>query len=50
MSKELKLIFTYNSEENKPKIEKLMEEIPGSKAYSCNVSSDESIKYALKLY
>ena len=38
------IIFTYNSEENKPKIEKLMEEIPGSKAYSCNVSSDESIK------
>ena len=38
------IIFTYNSEDNKPKIEKLMEEIPGSKAYSCNVSSDESIK------
>ena len=38
------IIFTYNSEANKPKVEKLMEEIPGSKAYTCDVSSDESIK------
>ena len=38
------IIFTYNSEENKPKVEKLMKEIPGSKAYSCNASSDESIR------
>ena len=38
------IIFTYNSESNKPKIEKLMEEIPGSKAYSCDASSNESIK------
>ena len=42
------IIFTYNSESNKPKIEKLMEEIPGSKAYSCDVSSDDSIKNVLK--
>ena len=38
------IIFTYNSESNKPKIEKLMEEIPCSKAYSCDASSNESIK------
>ena len=38
------IIFTYNSEANKPKVEKLMEEIPGSKAYTCDASSDESIK------
>lgn len=42
------IIFTYNSESNKPKIEKLMEEIPGSKAYSCDASSNESIKNVLK--
>lgn len=38
------IIFTYNSETNKPKVEKLMEEIPGSKSYTCDASSDESIK------
>lgn len=38
------IIFTYNSEANKPKVEKLMEEIQGSKAYTCDASSDESIK------
>lgn len=38
------IIFTYNSEANKPKVEKLMEEIPGSNAYTCDASSDESIK------
>ena len=38
------IIFTYNSEDNKPKIEKLMEEVPGAKAYTCDASNDESIK------
>ena len=38
------IIFTYNSESNKHKVEKLMEEIPGSKIYSCDVSSDSSIR------
>lgn len=38
------IIFTYNSESNKTKVEKLMEEIPGTKAYTCNVSNDESIR------
>ncbi len=43
------IIFTYNSESNKPKIEKLMEEIPGSKAYSCDASSNESIKKCFEI-
>ena len=38
------IIFTYNSEDNKPKIEKLMEEVSGAKAYTCDASNDESIK------
>ena len=38
------IIFTYNSEANRPKVEKLMEEIPGAKAYTCDASSDESIR------
>ena len=38
------IIFTYNSEANKPKVEKLMEEIQGLKAYTCDASSDESIR------
>lgn len=42
------IIFTYNSEDNKPKIEKLMEEVPGAKAYTCDASNDESIKTCFK--
>lgn len=38
------IIFTYNSTDSKNKVEKLIEEIPGAKAYACNVSSDESIQ------
>lgn len=38
------IIFTYNSESNRPKIEKLMEDIPGARVYQCDVSNDESIK------
>ena len=38
------IIFTYNSEANRPRVEKLMEEIPGAKAYTCDASSDESIR------
>ena len=38
------VIFTYNSADSKDKVERLIEEIPGSKAYSCDASSDESIQ------
>lgn len=38
------VIFTYNSADSGDKVQKLIEEIPGSKAYSCDASSDESIK------
>ena len=39
-----KVIFTYNSLDSEEKVLKLIEEIPGSKAYPCDASSDESIK------
>lgn len=42
------VIFTYNNMENKEKIEQLISEIPGSKAYSCDASSDESIEACLE--
>ena len=38
------IIFTYNSEANKTKVAKLMEELPGPKAYTRDASSDESIR------
>lgn len=38
------IIFTYNSADSGDKVQKLIEEIPGSKAYACDASSDESIK------
>lgn len=38
------IIFTYNSADSKDKVERLIEEIPGSKAYPCDASSDESIQ------
>lgn len=38
------VIFTYNSADSGDKVQKLIEEIPGAKAYSCDASSDESIK------
>ena len=42
------VIFTYNNMENKEKIEALIAEIPNSKAYSCDASSDESIEKCLE--
>lgn len=42
------VIFTYNNMENKEKIEQLISEIPGSRAYSCDASSDESIDDCLE--
>ena len=41
------VIFTYNSADSGEKVEKLIEEIPGAKAYTCNVSNDESIQECL---
>ncbi len=38
------VIFTYNALDGGDKVAKLIEEIPGSKAYACDASSDESIK------
>ena len=38
------VIFTFNGEDNREKIEELISEIPGSKAYACGVDSDEEIK------
>lgn len=43
------VIFTFNGEENRGKIEELISEIPGSKAYECGVEKDEDIKNALEL-
>ena len=39
-----KVLFTFMGEDNRDKIEELISEIPGSKAYSCDASSDDSIK------
>lgn len=38
-----KILFTFMGEENRDKIEELISEIPESKAYMCDASSDESI-------
>ena len=37
-----KLIFTYRGEENKEKIEKLVEQFEGSKVYECSDASDDN--------
>ena len=42
------LLFTYQGEENKDKIESLLSEIPYKKAYSCDASNDEDIERVLK--
>ena len=42
------IIFTYNDPDGKDKINELISEIPGAKAYQCDASSDESIKKALE--
>lgn len=38
-----KLIFTYRKEENKAKIEKLISEFEGARAYLCDVASEEEV-------
>lgn len=43
-----KLIFTFNGEENREKIEELVSEFKGFKAYTCNVSNDEDIENLFK--
>lgn len=43
------VIFTYNSTDSGNKVKKLIEEIPGAKAYACNVSSDDSIKECFEI-
>lgn len=42
------LIFTYSSMEKADKIEELIAEIPGSKAYVCDVQNDEDITKCLE--
>lgn len=42
------VIFTHNSMESADKVQKLIEEIPGSKTYPCDASSDESIEECFK--
>ena len=39
-----KVLFTFMGEENREKIEELISEIPGAKAYECDASSDDKIK------
>ncbi len=41
------VIFTYNQMENLEKINELIKQIPGSKAYPCDAGSDESITECL---
>ena len=43
------VIFTYNSADSGEKVQKLIEEIPGAKAYACDVSNDENIEECLKI-
>lgn len=43
-----KVLFTYSPMENSEKIQALLQEIPGSKAYACDASSDESIQTCLQ--
>ena len=42
------VIFTHSPFENEEKINKLIEEIPGAKSFSCDASSDEDIKKCLE--
>ena len=42
------VLFTFNGEENRGKVEELISEIPGSKAYECSVNTDEAIKQCLE--
>ncbi len=43
-----KVLFTFNGEENRDKVEELISEIPGSVAYECSVDTDEAIKECLE--
>lgn len=43
-----KLLFTYNGKENEEKINELISEIPGSKAYECEVIDDSKIQETLQ--
>lgn len=42
------IIFTYNEPDGKDKVNELISEIPGAKAYQCDASSDKSIQDALE--
>ena len=42
------LIFTYQGEENKEKIESLLSEIRYKKAYSCDASDDKDLERVLR--
>lgn len=43
-----KLVFTFNGEENREKVEELLSEFEGFKAYSCDASDDEDLEKTLK--
>ena len=42
------VLFTFNGEENREKVEELISEIPNSKAYECSVDTDDEIKACLE--
>lgn len=42
------VIFTFNNEDNRKKVEELISEIPNAKLYSCNAGDDEDIRSALQ--
>ncbi len=42
------VLFTFMGEENRGKIEELISEIPGAKAYECDASDDNKIKECLE--
>ena len=42
------IVFTFNPTDGGEKLLELISEIPGSKAFPCDASSDESIKEALE--
>lgn len=42
------IVFTYNPPDSGNKLDELISEIPGAKAYPCDASSDDSIKEALE--
>lgn len=43
-----KLVFTFNGEENREKVEELLSDFKDFKAYTCDASSDEDIEKTLK--